>query len=59
MELPSKAVFISENDVHFIFTVESTGALAPEEIVLRAFKILQGKLTFLKDGLTDPRYAIH
>ena len=50
--MPAKTVMISENDARFIFTVESTGALAPEEIVLRALKILQGKLDFLTSGLT-------
>lgn len=50
--LPQKLVQISENDARFIFTVESTGALAPEDIVLRAIKILQQKLDFLTSGLT-------
>ena len=52
LELPTKTVRVSENDARFIFTVESTGALPPEEIVLRAFKILQEKLDFLTNGLT-------
>jgi hypothetical protein len=31
---------IGENDFKMIFTVESTGALEPDEIVLKALKIL-------------------
>ena len=50
--MPSQSVTIGENDTRFIFTVESTGALAPDEIVLRALNILQTKLEFLKNGLT-------
>lgn len=49
--LPLKAVVIGENDAKFIFTVEGTGALPPEDIVLRAVKILQGKLAFLAEGM--------
>ena len=44
-----KAVKIGENDNKFYFKVESTGALPPEEIVVTAMKILQGKLTSLQD----------
>ena len=40
---------ISENDFKIIFTVESTGALQPDEIVVRAMKILQAKLTSLQE----------
>ena len=54
--LPSQAVSISEDDAHFKFTVEGTGALPPEEVVLRAIKILQRKVTDLSDGLVNPRY---
>jgi hypothetical protein len=32
---------ISENDYKIIFKVESTGALEPEEIVMKSLKILQ------------------
>ena len=34
--LPSRSVVVGENDKRFLFTVESTGALAPEEIVVRS-----------------------
>jgi DNA-directed RNA polymerase II subunit RPB3 len=54
--LSSKAVVIKENDQRFKFTVESTGALPPEEIVMRAIKILQRKINELSDGLAAPRY---
>jgi DNA-directed RNA polymerase II subunit RPB3 len=49
--LPSKSVQVNENDRKFLFTVESTGALPPEEIVVRSMKILQSKLDFLREGL--------
>lgn len=51
VSLPAQSVSIGENDTRFLFNVESTGALAPEDIVLRAMKILQGKLELLKNGL--------
>jgi DNA-directed RNA polymerase II subunit RPB3 len=35
-----KAVKIGENDFKFVFTVEATGAIPPEEIVITAMKIL-------------------
>ena len=35
-----RAITIDENDNKFIFTVESTGVLAPEVIVTKAIKIL-------------------
>mmetsp|Transcript_33192 Transcript_33192/g.93036 ORF Transcript_33192/g.93036 Transcript_33192/m.93036 type:complete len:312 (-) Transcript_33192:64-999(-) len=34
----------TENATQFLFTVESSGALRPEEIVSEAFRVLQGKL---------------
>jgi DNA-directed RNA polymerase II subunit RPB3 len=42
-----KAVKITENDYKFIFIVESTGALEPDDIVVRAMQILQQKLLSL------------
>ena len=57
--LPSTVLVLGEDDTRFLFTVESTGALAPEDIVARAFKILQTKLTFLADALAQPRYIVH
>jgi len=54
--LPSRAVVVTEDDARFKFTVEGTGALPPEEVVLRAIKILQRKVTDLSDGLANPRY---
>jgi hypothetical protein len=44
-------VVIGENDAKFIFTVEGTGALPPEDIVLRSIKILHAKLSFLSDAM--------
>jgi DNA-directed RNA polymerase I and III subunit RPAC1 len=42
-------VTVGEKDDKFIFTVESTGVLPPEEIVVRALRILRNKLENLKD----------
>jgi len=39
-----RAVTIGENDNKFYFTVESTGALAPEDIVRKALEILKTKI---------------
>jgi DNA-directed RNA polymerase alpha subunit len=46
-----RAVKISEKDNKFIYTVESTGVLAPEDIVNRALVILNHKLQTLKDAM--------
>jgi DNA-directed RNA polymerase alpha subunit len=54
--LPSRSVMIGENDSRFIFTIEGTGALPPEEIVLRSVKILQKKISDLSEALVAPRY---
>jgi len=37
-------VKIAEREDKFVFTVESTGVLAPEDIVNRAFTIMMRKL---------------
>ena len=42
-------VIIDEVQNKFIFTVEATGALAPERIVVDALHILKEKLKTLKD----------
>ncbi len=39
-----KSVKITEDDHKFFFTIESTGALPPFEIVRRALKILKEKI---------------
>ena len=39
-----KAVSLKEDDHKFIFTVESTGALPPQEIVKKALRILKDKI---------------
>lgn len=56
--LPSTLVKIGENDSHFKFIVEGTGALAPGDIVERALKILQKKLTDVAEALNEPRYIM-
>jgi len=42
-------VEIKDKKDNYIFTVESTGSLRPEEIVLNALTILKEKLSFLKN----------
>jgi len=44
-------VRIDENMNKYIFTVESTGALSPEDIVLKAFYVLRTKLQMLKESM--------
>ena len=36
---------------HFVFTVESTGALKPETIVLRGVEVLKRKLKAIRSNL--------
>lgn len=49
--LDTKCVEIDEIEDIFIFTVESTGALPPEDIVIRAMKILSVKLKTLSEHM--------
>lgn len=44
-----RAIKISETEDRFEFTVEATGSLPPEDIVLKAFNVLRQKLTMLKE----------
>jgi DNA-directed RNA polymerase alpha subunit len=46
-----RAVKIAEREDKFIFTVESTGVLAPEDIVQRALTILSQKVKSLGDAM--------
>ena len=46
-----RAIRIDENETKFTFIVESTGALPPDEIVLKAFAVLKQKLGTLKEYL--------
>jgi RNA polymerase Rpb3/Rpb11 dimerisation domain len=46
-----RAIRIDERDNCFYFTVESTGALQPEDIVIGAFNVLRQKLSMLKDSI--------
>lgn len=52
-----RAVKIGEKDNKFIFTVESTGVLRPEDIVSRALKVLENKLKDLKTAVN--KYSIN
>lgn len=51
-----KAVNIAENPTKFLFIVESTGAMDPQDIVVSAMKILQAKLTSLSEQMN--RYSV-
>lgn len=48
-KLSNRTVTIDERQNKFIFTVEATGALPPERIVIDALHILKEKLKTLKD----------
>lgn len=50
-----RAVKINERDDKFVFTVESTGVMPPEEIVRRAFDILIDKLKTLSISMNKYR----
>eukprot|EP00347_Sterkiella_histriomuscorum_P020322 403338254 len=50
-----RAVKIAEREEKFIFTVESTGVLAPEDIITRALTILSHKLKSLADSMNKYR----
>jgi len=47
------AVQVIQKQDRFIFTVETTGALKPEEVVLTAFKVLREKLANVQNHLTE------
>jgi DNA-directed RNA polymerase II subunit RPB3 len=46
-----KLIKVSHNPGVFHFTVESTGALAPEDIVMDAFEVILKKLAYVEDAL--------
>ena len=52
-----KAVTLDEDDNKFYFTVESTGALPPVEIVRKAFIILKKKIAKFDKELTENVYG--
>ena len=53
-----KGIKISQSDRQFIFTVETTGVLSPEEIVKRALKVLREKIEVVKRDLKDQKQII-
>lgn len=53
-----RSVKIGERDEKFVFTVESTGVMPPEDIVTRALDILSDKLQYLADGMQKHRFNI-
>lgn len=50
MDAPELVTIGMEQD-RFLFTVETTGSLRPEEIVMRSFAVLKDKLEMLKNEL--------
>jgi len=50
-KIEKKVIRPSEDETRFIFTVESTGALEPEVIVMEALKILKQKVNSLFDKM--------
>ena len=44
-----RAIRIDEDETRFTFVVESTGALPPNQIVIKALAVLRQKLKTLKD----------
>ena len=52
-----KAVKLDEDDNKFYFTIESTGALPPVEIVRKAFQILKKKIATFDKELTQNVYG--
>jgi DNA-directed RNA polymerase alpha subunit len=51
-----RAVKVGERDEKFVFTVESTGVLTPEDIVSRALNILREKLSTLAEAMKKHKY---
>ena len=47
---------MGERDDKFVFTVESTGVLSPEDIVSRALTILKEKLSTLAEAMKKHKY---
>jgi DNA-directed RNA polymerase alpha subunit len=47
---------VNERDEKFVFTVESTGVLTPEDIVSRALNILREKLSTLAEAMKKHKY---
>ena len=47
----SECVQLLKRKDHFIFTVESTGILSPEQLVMQAIDVLQGKAQRLAEKL--------
>jgi DNA-directed RNA polymerase I and III subunit RPAC1 len=46
-----EVVQVRKRKDHFIFTIESTGAMAPQELFLKALEILKQKCSKLVDRL--------
>lgn len=46
-----RAIRIDESESTFTYEVESTGALPPSEIVIKAFAVLRQKLAMLKESV--------
>lgn len=53
-----KMVKLKEDDYKFIFTVESTGALQPEDIVKKALRILNQKIENFRNELEANNFEV-
>jgi DNA-directed RNA polymerase I and III subunit RPAC1 len=47
----AECIQVRKRKDHFIFTIESTGILPPQELLLQAIDILQGKAERLAEKL--------
>jgi len=45
-------VSITEKEDRFLFSLEITGALSPEEVVFNAIKVLQSKIVKIQNSFT-------
>jgi DNA-directed RNA polymerase II subunit RPB3 len=53
LQLPGQPIRIRQKQDEFLFTVEGTGVLRPEEIVLKAMRIVYNKLGVLQGSLNN------
>jgi DNA-directed RNA polymerase I and III subunit RPAC1 len=56
-EFKDKVLLARKRD-HFIFKVESVGAMAPDEIFLQSVKFLLGKAALLKEALASAQSTV-
>lgn len=54
----NKAVTLKEDDHKYIFTIESTGCLPPQEIVKKALRILDQKINNFNNELLANNFGV-